>query len=70
MDNVSYFTTNIPVYQIFERESDDGEVDEKLLRRSAPTYGDVKLISNNRMLTDTITNADQNIIHFQHPSIV
>ena len=69
MDNVTSFTTNIPVYQIFEIESDDEEVDEKPLPRSALTYGDLKLISNNRMLTDTIINAAQNIIHLQHPSI-
>ena len=69
MDNVTSFTTNIPVYQIFEIESDDEEVDEKPLPRSALTYGDLKLISNNRMLTDTIINAAQNIIHLQHSSI-
>ena len=33
------------------------------------TYGDLKLVSNNRILTDTIINAAQNIIHLQHPSI-
>ena len=66
MDNV---TTHIPIYQIFEIESDDEEVDEKPLPRSALTYGDLKFISNNRMLTDTITNAAQNIIHLKHPSI-
>ena len=36
---------------------------------SALTYGDLKLISNNRMLTDTIVNAAQNIIILQHPSM-
>ena len=51
MDNAISFNTNIPVYQIFEIESDDEEVDEKPLPRSALTYGDLKLISNNRMLT-------------------
>ena len=69
VDNVTSFTTNIPVYQIFEIESDDEEVDEKPPPRSALKYGDLKLISNNRMLTDTIINAAQNIIHLQHLSI-
>ena len=40
MDNVTSFTTNIPVYQIFEIESDDEEVDEKSLPGSALTYDD------------------------------
>ena len=44
MDNVTSFTTNIPVYQTFEIESDDKEVDEKPLPRSAHTYGDLKFI--------------------------
>ena len=70
LDNVTSFTTIIPVYQIFEIESDNEEVDEKPLPRSARTYGDLKLISNNRMLTDTNINAAQNIIHLQHPGIV
>ena len=69
IDNVTSFTTNIPVYQIFEVEFDDEEVDEKPLPRSALTYGDLKLISNNRMLTDIIINAAHNVIHLQHPSI-
>ena len=69
MDNVTSFTTNIPVHQILGIKSDDDEVDEKPLPRSAVTYGDLKLISNNRMLTDTIINTAQNIIHLQHPSI-
>ena len=69
MDNVTFSTTNIPVYQIFEIESDDEEVDEKPLPCSALTYGDLKLISNNQMLTDSIINAAQNTIHLQHPSI-
>ena len=69
MDNVTSFTTNIPVYQIFEIEFDDEEVDEKPLPRSALTYGDLKLISNNRMLTDIIINAAHNVIHLQHPNI-
>ena len=66
MDNVTSFTTNIPVYQIFEIESDDEEVDEKPLPRSALSYGNLKLISNNWMLTAMIINAAQNIIHLQH----
>ena len=33
------------------------------------TYGDLKLVSNNRILTDAIINVAQNIIHLQHPSI-
>ena len=37
MDNVTSFTTNIPVYQIFEIESDDEEVDKKPLLRSELT---------------------------------
>ena len=37
LDNVTSFTTNIPVYQIFEIESDDEEVDEKPLPHSALT---------------------------------
>ena len=69
MDNVTSFTTNIPVYQIFEIESDDEEVDKKPLPRSALTYGNLKLMSNNRMLSDTIINMAQNIIHLQYPSI-
>ena len=69
IDNFTSFTTNIPVYQIFEIESDDEKVDEKPLPRSTLIYGDLKLISTNRMLTDTIINAAQNIIHLQHPSI-
>ena len=69
MDNVTSFTTNILVYQIIEIESDDEEVDEKPLPRSALTYGDLKLISNNWILTDTIINVAQNIIHLQHLSI-
>ena len=32
-------------------------------------YGNLKLISNNWMLTDAIINATQNIIHLQHLSI-
>ena len=67
--DVTFFTTNIPVYQILEIESDDEEVDEKPLPRSAVVYGDLEPISNNRKLTDTIINAAQNIIHLQHPSI-
>ena len=66
MGNVTSFTTNIPVYQIFEIESDDEEVDEKPLPRSALSYGNLKLISNNWMLTAMIINAAQNIIHLQH----
>ena len=54
MDNVTSFTTNILVYQIIEIESDDEEVDEKPLPRSALTYGDLKLISNNWILTDKL----------------
>ena len=69
VDNASSFTENIPVYQIFEIESDDKEVDEKPPPRSALTYGDLKLMSNNRMLSNTIINAAQNIIHLQYPSI-
>ena len=70
MDNVTSSTTNIPVLQIFEIESDDEEVDEKQSPRSALMYDDLKLISNHWMLTDTIINAAQNIIHLQHPNIV
>ena len=69
MDNVTSFTTNIPVYQIFEIESDDEEVDKKPLPRSALTYGNLKLMRNNLMLSDTIINLAQNIIHLQYPSI-
>ena len=39
MDNVTSFTTNISVYQIFEIEPDE-DVDEKPLPRSALTYAD------------------------------
>ena len=35
--DVTSFTTNIPVYQIFEIESDDEEVDKKPLLRSELT---------------------------------
>ena len=35
MDNVTSLTTNIPVYQLFEIESDDEEVDEKPLPLSS-----------------------------------
>ena len=37
MDNVTSLATNIPVYQIFEIESDDEKVDEKPLPRSTYT---------------------------------
>ena len=39
VDNVTSFTTNISVYQIFEIESDE-DVDEKPLPGSALTYAD------------------------------
>ena len=68
-DNVTSFTKSIPVYQIFEIESDDEEVDKKPLPRSALTYGNLKLMRNNLMLSDTIINLAQNIIHLQYPSI-
>ena len=69
MDNITSFTKNISVLPIFEIESDDEEVDEKPSPRSALTYGDLKLISNHRMLTDTNINAAQNIIYLQHLNI-
>ena len=69
MNNFTSFTTIILVLKIFEIKSDDEEVDEKPSLRLALTYGDLKLISNHRILTDTIINAAQNIIDLQNPNI-
>ena len=66
--NVTSFITNILLLQIFKIESDD-EGGEKPSPRFARTYGDLKLISNHPMLTDTIINSAQHIIHLQHSNI-
>ena len=68
MDNVTSFTTNIPVLQIYKIESDDEEADNKPLPCLALMYGELNLISNHVMFTGRIINGAQNI-QLQHPNI-
>ena len=70
MDNVTSFTTNIPVLQMYKIESDDEEVDNKPLPCLALMYGELNLISNHVMLTGRFINGAQNIIQLQHPNII
>ena len=72
MDGVTSFTTDIPVIDIFDDgEGDDDEPkDERATSpRSLLTFGDLKLISNKRMLNDSVINAVQSILHKQYPDI-
>ena len=66
IDGKTSFTTTIPVLQVFD--SDDS-ADETPSPRCLLQYGDLKLISNKRMLNDNVINAVQKMLHTQYPDI-